>query len=158
MKLTIEKLNDTHLSDLWYILKEHDDYFSDRLKKEVGSLNTFKNYFAEMKGLVGKIGDDLIICAYISYIHDGFGEINIFTKRKSITHDELIQVIKDNIGYFFEEFKLKMIYAITRLDNKACIRLMRDVGLKATTFLKDYEIVNGNGVDCVMSVMLKGEA
>ena len=155
--IRIAPLHEIHYPELWRILRNYPEYFDDNLKCETRTLKGFALYMRGKPGLVGINGNEVIGCSYLSEIYNDFGEINIFVKRRSVRNDELLAIVKDNIKYFFNEFNLKMIYALTRIDNKSCMRMMKYVGMKPMNVMKDYEIVDGKKKDCLMSVILREE-
>ena len=152
----ISPLKDEHLPQLWGIIQGYD-YFDDIVKMD--TLEDFKMWMKKnvVEGLVGIKGDEIIGCGYLSNIHKGLGEINIFVKRRSIKQNKLVSVIKDYLMYFFIGCNLRMIYGIVRKDNKACLRLMQKVGFKTTTVMEKHERIKNVWKDCIMAVILREE-
>lgn len=148
-------LKDEHLSYLWKILQTYENYFDDRVKME--TLQDFHKWIKEnvIEYLVGIQDEEIIGCGYLTDISNNNGEINIFVKRRSIKRNDFLDVINSGMRYFFIKYSLKMIYAITRVDNKACLNLMKLINMKPSDILKNHETVKGKKIDCIMYTILR---
>lgn len=145
----------SHLLELWSIFQSYPDYFDDTCK-----INTFKEFKKQYKqnvisSLTGIKDGEVIGCAYIDNIHKSLGNINIIIKRKTINPVLTVALLKNFIPYLFKKHNLKMLYAITRVNNLACLRLLKNTGFKITETLKDHEILNGIKIDCVIASILR---
>ncbi len=154
-EIKLISLKDEHLLYLWEILQTYENYFDDRVK--IDTLKDFRKWIKEnvIECLVGIKGEEIIGCGYLSDIDNNNGEINIFAKRRSINREDFLNVIHNGIRYFFIKFSLKMIYAVTRVDNKACLRLMKSIGMKPSNIFKRYETVKGKKIECIMHTILR---
>jgi hypothetical protein len=146
-------LTESHKKGLWDILSTIPGYFDDKVKNR--TMDEF--FMTVIDALVGMKGKEIVGCAYLSDICNALGEINIFTKRHSVTPDELLRLIKFNIRYFFDKHGLKMLYAVTQCENKACIHLLKKAGFHWSKTLTNYETIRGKKVSGEMYIILREE-
>lgn len=59
------------------------------------------------------------------------------------------------LPYFFETLDVGMLYGTVHVRNRACIRLLKYLGFKMDTVLKNYEIINGKLTDCVLATKMR---
>lgn len=59
------------------------------------------------------------------------------------------------LPYFFETLDIGMLYGSVHVDNRACIRLLKHLGFKMDTVLKNYEIINGKLTDCFLATKMR---
>lgn len=148
-------IQEIHRESLWDILKNIPEYFDDRVRNQ--TMDEF--FMTVIDALVGvKDESEIIGCAYLSDICNGLGEINIFTKRHAVNPSELLRLIKYNMRYFFDRHDLRMLYAVTHCENKACIRLLKNAGFHWSQTLNNYETVRGKRINGDMYIILREEA
>jgi len=146
-------LEHSHILALWEILKEYPDFFADDIKLD-NSENLW-NYLNNKDTLVGIKDGKVIGCAYLEDLHDGFACVALFTKRHSVKPQEMIKTLKENLSYYFEKHNLKMLYAVTRVTNRAVIRLFKTLGFKGFSLLPKFKEVNGKPVDYILAGIIK---
>jgi RimJ/RimL family protein N-acetyltransferase len=151
--IRLHTLNNNHRKPLWEIVKDIPDYFDDRATNK--TMDEF--FISVIDGLIGMKGDEVVGCAYLSDIYNGLGEINIFTKRHTVNHTELLKIIKNNLHYFFDKHNLKMLYAITHCENKACKRLLKSSGFHYADSYSGQEMIRGKKINGEMYVILREE-
>jgi RimJ/RimL family protein N-acetyltransferase len=156
--IRITDMHESHIPELWNILNGYAEYFDDSIS--IASEMDFRNYVKKniISALVAiKDENEIIGCAYISNIDNGLGEVNIFTKRRSLEPRQLLQLIKENMRYFIDKYNLSMLYAITRTENKSCVQLLKNIGFKYAADLPEHRIVGNKKINCVMYCILKEE-
>ena len=144
-----------HIPHFWKILQEYPNYFSDEVN--IQNEEDFYIWFDEnVKDSLTAIKDNNIIgCSYLNDIHDSFGSLNVFVKKRSVRPWITALVAKKIVKYFIKKHGLKMAYGVVRKDNRACIRLFQAIGMKITGTLKNHKKVNGVLTDYIMSSILK---
>jgi len=155
--MNIERLNETHIPELYQIITSYNSYFDDKVKMD--SPETLSNWMKDnvIEGFVGTDNGEVIGCGYLNDIHKNFGEVSIFVKRRSIPHNSLVGILRRHLKYYFDKYNLKMIYAVVAEDNKACMRLLKELKFTPNIWLTKFETINGKPVDCIMYCILKEE-
>lgn len=146
---------DNHIPDFWRILQSYPNFFCDDVG--IKSESDFIKWFKEnsIDSLTAIKDGEVIGCGYLNDIHDSFASIGIFVKKRSIKPSETASMMRKAMPYFFWKHELSMIYGVTRIDNRACIKLLQVVGLKITGTLKNHKKVKGVLTDYVMSSILR---
>lgn len=148
-------LQDSHIVELWKMIKD-TDYFVD--DSGVETIDDFKNYLSKMtEPRVGMKDDEVVGCAYLERLYNGLGCISIFTKRRILKPIELVEILSTGMKYYFNKYNLKMLYAVIRSNNKACLRLVQKVGFIISDRLKDHETVKGIKYDNILVTLMRGK-
>lgn len=157
MEIKIVPIEESHIPELWNIVRDCPNFFADNLKLD--KYEDFCNYLInEVTGvLVGTRGDEVLGCAYLENLdtEKGFGCIALISKRRSVTPSDMLSVLKTNISHYFKKYNLNMIYIVTRTTNKAVFRLIKALGFSGLQFLKNYQKVNGEWTDYVLAGIIK---
>ena len=155
MEITVNKLTEDRFFEVYELFQSYPDFFADNFK-----LDNFcqLHYYLVNKVtdvLIGVKNDKVIGCAYLRNLENGLGEVAIITRRKALHPDETVNTLQNCLHYYFDNNNLNFIYAITRVVNKAALRLNKALGFKGGEILKDYELVNGKFMDCVLTGLLR---
>lgn len=148
-----------HIPDFWKILQSYPDFFCDDagVKTEDDFVKWFKEH--SIDSLTAIKDNQIIGAGYLDDIYffatDPLASINIFIKKRSISPKDTAPMMKVALPYFFQKHNLKMIYGITRINNRACLNLLKMIGLKITGTLKKHKKVKGVLTDYVMSSILR---
>lgn len=154
----IVKTEDEHLPEFWNILKDWPGFWADRVK--IRNLNEFIDWFkaTAKDSLTGLDGGMVVGCGYLDSIYPGFyATVNIFKKKGYLNPRMVSAVMKKAMPYFFEKYNLEKLVGITRADNRACIRLIKRVGMKITGKLRHHALVDGKWTDYVWAEILREE-
>lgn len=149
------KIGQMDIPELWQIVKEYPDYFDDGMK--IKNLNNFRQWVNDkvIEGVVVWSDGRIAGFGYIDDIYNSFGRVGIFTKRKSLSNNNTVELSKSIIPYLFEAHNLKMLYGIVRVKNLACIKYLKRIGFKVTGVLKNHVKFNNIETDCVIASMLR---
>ena len=161
--ILVATIQTCHLRGIWELIERYPYYFDDTL--HLKTYNDFKDWYT-VNDIVGvyaqyqisslfSLNGGLIGCAYLTSLENGNGCINLVMKRKSIPFHLTIELYRKYINYFIDKYDLKMLYAIVRVNNLACLQLLKILGFKITTTLEKHEVVNGKLVDCVLATYIR---
>ena len=91
---------------------------------------------------------------YINNTVDSIAEINIATRRRCLKPYQTCDLLAEAIKYFMKKHELKMIGSFIPASARATGRLADKVGGRATHYLKDHCVVNGQRKDsCYVSIL-----
>ena len=157
MNITILEMEKCHLLKLWEILQTYPNYFDDTMG--IKTFSDFHKWYKEkvVDGLVGinKETDEIIGCTYIDEIDNNNGRVNVFMKHKVIPFIEMIELFKKYLNFFIDKHKLKMLYGVIRVENKACLLLLKCLNFKIIPeVLVAYEYVNNKPINCLISTYI----
>lgn len=143
-----------HLFGLWILIQTYENYFDDTL--QIKTFKDFKRWFGEkvIDGLVGVSIEtgEIIGCAYIDNLENNNGRLNVFMKWKAMDFSDMINLFKEYLGFFLDKHNLKMLYGVVRVDNKACIQILKRLNFKINTdILTAHEYVNNKPIDCLIA-------
>lgn len=140
--------------ELWEILKSYPNYFDDTLHIE--TFYDFEKWWKEeiIDYVIG-IDEAVFGFGYLTSLENGNGCINLVMKRKAIPFPVAIELYKKYMNYFIDKYNLKMLYAIVRVNNLACLQLLKILGFKITTTLEKHEVVNGKLIDCFIATYIR---
>lgn len=167
---------DSHISEFWKILQSYPNFFSDEVS--IKSLDNFIKWFKEnsIDSLTAIKNGEVIGCGYLNDISNlgvykrraiyfspaknddeniSLASISIFVKKRSIKPSKTAPMMRYALPYFFMKHNLAMIYGVTRIDNRACLNLLKMIGLKITGTLKKHKKVKGVWMDYIMSSILR---
>lgn len=156
--IKVVSLQDNHIPALWNILQEYPDYFADDLN--ITDLESFGKYITEkaIDPLVGIRDDEILGCGYLEDLHDRMGCVALFTKRRAVKPFDTIRILKDMMPIYFARHNLKILYAVTRVTNRACIRLMRNLSFLGFETVRGFKKVRGEIVDYVIASIVRDKA
>ena len=157
MEINVVPLEDKHIQGLWDAVQGCPDFFADDLS--IDNFEKFRCYLLDevTDVLVGVRGGEVLGCAYLESldIGKGFACIALFTKRGSMTPEEIFSITKANIPYYFKKYNLNMLYLVIRNTNKAMLKLAKALGFLGLEVLKDYQQVKGKWTDYVIKGIIK---
>ena len=155
--IVVVPFEDKHIPELWNIVSQLKGFFADDLV--IDNIEKFIYYiYNEVTDvLVALRGSEVVGCAYLEEleIHKGFACIGLFTKRRSITPDEMVEIAELNIPYWFKAHNLNMLFFVTRADNRALIRLAGKLGFSGEQSLPNHAKIKGELTDYKLYGLLK---
>ena len=152
---SIIPLEESHIPDLWEIVQSCPNFFADDFY--IDKIGKFSDYLHNnaIDVIVGQRGAEIVGCCYLESIEDDRGCIAVFIKRHSLHPAESIQLARIVISNYFKKYNFKMIYAVTRIYNKAVIRLFKMLGFGGWQVLKNFRTVNGQPVDYILAGIIR---
>lgn len=149
-----------HLPYLWEIIQEHgvQKYFSDGFIPQ--SPEEFIRWWEQDVdfSLTGLDDGIPVGVGYLNTISVGYtANINIFKKKGYLKTEMVAKIMKEALPTMFDRFHLERISGITRTNNKACLRLLKLIGLKIDGRIRHFNKVGGKWQDYYLVSILKDE-
>ena len=159
MKIVIVEFKNSHIPEMWEIMKEYSDYISDDV--DMDSVDKFEK-FLKIKVrdiLVGIRKNRVVGFGYIESMHDGMARFAVLVKKKVVFPQSNIDTLKSLVPYYFRKYKdLRMLYAVTKFNNSSGMRLLDELGFSHFRFLKNYRTIKNNDHDYFMASILRERA
>ena len=147
-----------HLPAFWEILKDWPDFWDEKrlVRTEEEFMIWWKSTVKD--SLTGLDQNNPVGCGYLDHIFPGYyATVNIFKQKGYLNPRMVAAIMKHALPYFFEKYNLEKIVGITPAHHKACIRLLKRIGLKITGILQHHSRINGQWCDFIWSEILREE-